>query len=561
MRPSREEFFQGTIVSRGLGIGKVFYLSQEKLPFHYTGSHFKDLETEKLRLKRAWHSTIHDIEILKTQLKREGLEEAVAIFDAHLQILHDPFFFDEMLVRLREERLPALEILKRFQDDIQLRFYNLEDPFFKERVYDLQDVIQRMAMHLKRKVKLPLRKLPPGSVVVADHLTPSELAMVGPNLLSGVITQQGSVLSHLAVIAKSKQIPMLTHIDLSLMDSKSGAQIIIDAMKGEAILHPSQETLRTYAGLLHEKRVEPQTVLGPCKTFDGEDVAVLLSIGSQEEVNHPLLSVSEGVGLLRTESFFFNARNYPSEEEQRVVLEKLLERLHDKPLVVRAFDWGSDKPPPYIEELVEPNPALGKRAIRLLLQNKDIFKTQIRAVLKALEKGDIRFLLPMVTDIEEVVAVRALIEEVRADLKKEGFLIEKELPLGCMIEVPAAALQADLLAEEVSFFSIGINDLVQYTLAVDRSNDLVSSHMNPTHIAVMRLISFVVQVAKKKGIPLSVCGEVGSSPKLLSALLGCGVRCFSVTPHDWHFIRNKFSYLSLKDIQDKMAENLQANLF
>lgn len=544
----KETILKGVSVSSGIGIGRPFLVATPKMvPKRFP---IPDLHDEIKRYQNAVDASIYDLQDLQRQLREEKAYEGIKVLDTHLQLLQDPIMTSEIIKEIKRTNKSGMTVLHRALLSFKSRFGSLSNPFFQERFLDFQDVCDRVMNHLQRKVHLALSNLPRGSIIFADDLTPSEVATLKIGMVAGLVTKRGGMTSHAAIIAKSKGIPYVAHLDFSQVKFPSESLIIVDGRKGEVFFHPEQETMKRFDRVQKKMadfhfKLEQAHDLSP-STEDGCEIRLYLNVNHPKDVENINMQW-DGIGLFRTEFLLHENRQVPSEDEQCEIYKSLLQRFADKSCAIRVFDVGGEKAT--LIHTPEHNPSLGCRAIRFLLQEEKVFKTQVRALLRASPYGNLRILLPMISNIEELRECRKRIEEIKNELHAEGYITKESIPVGCMVEVPSAALIADHLARESDFLSFGTNDLVQYTLAVDRSNHLVTNIYSPFHPGMIRLIKHVIREANKKQVPLSICGEVASDPRYTPLLIGLGLRELSLSKHSYSMIKHTVRHCNLKGCQ------------
>lgn len=411
--------------------------------------------------------------------------------------------------------------------------------------------------HLRENLRQCLTDIPPDSIVFAANLTAFDTAEANSGLVGAFLTREGGATSHAAIVAKAKGIPYVSSVNIESLEEFKDSLMIVDGRTGEIIINPSPETLEKYHQLrsqlhLHLQKLR-QTGTLQAETYDGYKIHLSANIERLSELDMLHQSGGCGVGLLRTESTFLSRETFPTEEEQFVIYRQFVEHMNGLPIVIRTFDLGGDKYMRGQQMGHECNPFLGCRAIRFLLREPAIFRTQLRAILRASIYGDVRIMFPMVSALSELLQAKQILEEVKQELNEQGIEIGSPIPVGCMIEVPSAAIIADLLAKECDFLSIGTNDLVQYALAVDRSNEALSDLYTPTHPSVIRLIKLVVNEANHQGIPVTICGEVAADPRFAPLLLGLGVHEFSVASRYLPLVKNAIRNTSIV-AASKLAE-------
>jgi phosphotransferase system enzyme I (PtsI) len=432
-----------------------------------------------------------------------------------------------------EENIRTLQKNPEFILDQTLKsfithFDALADPYFRERSRDIEDIGQRVMNHLMARHRGSLAEIPPKSVVFARDLTPSLVAEAIHSKVAALITETGGVTSHAAIVARAKGIPYISSIPYSVIQDSINSLVVVDGRKGEIIIRPLEATLEGYELIQSETEVDSSVFQNmgnyEAETYDGYLVKLSANIDVDSELEMLHRYGASGVGLYRSEFVFLNYEKFPSETEQYSIYRGIIEKLKGLPIVIRTFDIGGDKDLMSKQLPKRGNPYLGFRAIRFLLKEKDIFRCQIRAILRAAHRANVSIMFPMVSSLAELLEAKAIVKEVQKELKKENIPFCQKIKIGCMIEVPSAAIISDLLAAECDFLSIGTNDLVQYSLAVDRSDESLSDFYTPAHPSIIRLIKWVAASAHKYKVPVSVCGEIAADPKFVPLLLGLGVQ-------------------------------------
>ncbi len=542
----KEMYKQGLPVCRGIAIGKPFFFTfvEDSVPEFFIA--LDDIDHEIKRYRQALDRSKQDVEVLKKQLEQEKILEGVAILDAHQQMMQDPLLTIEIEKSIRIQRKNAEFIFQNTIKVFQNTFNSMTDPFFRERFKDIQDISRRVMSYLRQSVHFNLADIPEGSIIFAREFSPSDIAEAKKGSASALISEIGGTTSHAAIVAKAKGIPYITNIEFDQTEVDSQLPVIVDGRIGDVIFNPLLQTISHYKNLCeqlhsHIHKLSAGSEL-KSETYDGYSIKLSANIDMLSEAETLHQYGGNGVGLFRSEHVFLSKGSFPSEEEQFQTYKDIVEKMQGLPIVIRTFDIGGDKVLPHHKFSPETNPYLGCRAIRFLLREHDIFKSQLRAILRASAYGDVSLMFPMVSTLSELLEAKALVEQTRLEIKQEGYLLADKLRIGCMIEVPSAAIISDLLAKECDFLSIGTNDLVQYALAVDRDNKAMSKLYTPTHPSVIRLIKLVVSEANHQGIPVTVCGEVAADPRFTPLLLGLGIRELSVAaryiPIVKHAIRN-----------------------
>jgi phosphotransferase system enzyme I (PtsI) len=525
---SKQEIrFQGVPVAPGIAHARVIvhWLDDEEIPFRTISA--GELPEEIARFEAALIATRAELlEIQQRIADAIGTRDA-GVFDAHLLVVEDRTLIDEVLRNLENDRHNVEYIFHQVAEKYCRTLGAIDDPYLRERVVDIEDVARRVIRHLLGKAPRPLASEDKPHVIVARNLTPSDTASINRAFVLGFATEQGSKTSHTAIMARSMNIPAIVGLHDICGRLSSGEDVLLDGYTGVFILNPTPETLQEY-GKIELKKEEVQERLGLIRdtastTSDGRHIILSANIELPEELDDVSSSGAEGVGLYRTEFLYLNRNAPPDEEEQFENYRLVAERSKPHSVIIRTLDIGGDKPSESLKLDQEQNPFLGCRAIRYCLQHPEIFKPQLRAILRAAAVGNVRIMYPMISGIGELRRANAILDECREELKKEGAVFNSDIDVGIMIEVPSAALSADHLAREVKFFSIGTNDLIQYAIAVDRGNDHIAHLYEPTHPSIIRMIKTVVDAARHQDIWTGVCGEMAGDIQLTPLLLGLGV--------------------------------------
>ena len=543
---------QGIAASDGIAIAKVYTLTEPDLTV--TKVTVEDSEKEVSRLDDALAASIKDVELIKeTALKNLGEEEA-QVFDAHLMVLSDPELIGQVKDSITSNKVNAESALKEVTDMFISIFAGMEDnPYMQERAADIRDVSKRILAHLLG-VKIPSpATIKDEVIIVAADLTPSDTAQLNRQYVKAFVTDIGGRTSHSAIMARSLEIPAIVGTKEVTSIAKDGDIIIVDGLSGEVFLNPSEEVVAEYrakAEAFAAQQAEWEK-LKDSKTYtkDGHQVELAANIGTPKDLEGVVNNGAEGVGLYRTEFLYMDSHDMPTEEDQFEAYKAVLEGMNGKPVVVRTMDIGGDKELPYLPLPHEMNPFLGYRAIRISLNEPEMFRTQLRALLRASVYGKLRIMFPMIATLNDFRGAKALLEEEKAKLIAEGVAVSDDIQVGIMIEIPAAAVLAHQFAKEVDFFSIGTNDLIQYTMAADRMNERVSYLYQPYNPSILTLIKHVIDSAHKEGKWAGMCGEMAGDQTAVPLLVGLGLDEFSMSASSVLKTRSLISKLTLSDMQ------------
>lgn len=544
MDENKEFRLRGAPVSEGIAIGTSFFISpptEDPIPDFSIKSNQVDQEIERYR--RALEACKQELGSIKENLQKEGSIDAIDIIETHIQMLEDPLITEKVEAKIRQVRRNTESVFSSVIREYEKKFAKMKDKFFQQRLIDILDLSKRILSHLGERNKINFSEIPSSSIVFAKELIPSHTAAIQASRVSAFVTQCGGGNSHAALIARAKGIPYVSSIDVDFFQATQGRSIIVDGQTGEIIVNPDKATLERYKEIKTRLKTSYQLLqqdsLHVTETVDGYRVHILANVGNLSDLGEMHSYRPEGIGLFRSEYLFLEKHTlYISEEEQYQAYCELVEKSKGMPVVIRVFDIGGDKNPDlFFEHEKEANPVLGCRGIRFLLRHPNIFRTQLRAIMRATFDADVRLLLPLVSDIHELHEAKKIIKEVQDELIEQGVVKPKYYPVGCMIEVPSVVFICDAIAKEADFLSIGTNDLVQYTLGIDRSNPSMSDFCYPAHPSVIRMIKMVVMESRKQNKPVTICGEIASNPIFIPLLLGLGVSEFSCSPRYIPFVK------------------------
>ena len=551
---------KGIAASQGVAVAKVYKLEQPVLDIQKV--EVTDLEAEKAKIERAFAKTVEDIEKIKETAAGHLAAEELAIYDAHLMMAQDPEFKSQILDEIENSKENAEYAAQTVASNMVSMFENMDDSYFKERAADIKDVSFRLLCNLTGKTIPNLATLDSPVIIVAKDLTPSDTGSLNKEFAKGFATEMGGRTSHSAIMARSLEIPAVVGVKDLMANVKSGDTVVLDAIAGEVIVNPDEKTIAEYKakGAAYEKEKEELKSFKdqPSVSTDGHKVLIVGNIGSPADVQAVRDNGGEGVGLFRTEFLYMKSEDdFPNEDTQFAAYKEVLEAMQGKPVVIRTLDIGGDKKLKYYQFAEEMNPFLGVRAIRFCLQRKDIFRTQLRALLRASAYGHLCIMFPMIATVNEFKEAKQCYEDARAELIKEGVKVGDDVEVGCMIEIPAAAVLADQLAKYADFFSIGTNDLIQYSMAADRMSQAVSYLYQPLNPSILRLIKMTIDGAHKHGHWCGMCGEMAGDELAAPVLLGLGLDEFSMSATSMLRARrmiNGLSYAEMQKLANKALE-------
>jgi len=557
---SRQVTLRGVSASPGIAIGRAFVFDPHHMVIEARPVAPNKVEREVERFQRAIETTKKHLRRLRQQVARQVDERQAAIFDAHLLILDDPTFQQDTVERIRRDLTNAEFVFHSQVQKTLARFEKIQDEMFSARAADINDVAQRVLGNLMVQERPVLSALTEQAIVVANDLGPSDTASMNKEKVIGFVTNCGGPTSHTAIMAKALEIPAVVATGMITQYVRTGDQVIVDGVNGIVIVHPNRMTVERYIKsketlIQFEQELAKNRHL-PAETLDGYQVEISANIELPEEVSHVIEHGAQSIGLFRTEFLYINRDRLPLEEELFEMYRSVVAAVSPRIVIFRTLDLGGDKFAKTVPLSQELNPFLGLRAIRLCLEYPEIFRHQLRAILRASIYGRIKVMFPMVSSIEEVRAAKTMLEEVRRDFRRHRIAHDRDIEVGIMIETPAAAVAADLLATEVDFFSLGTNDLIQYTLAVDRVNEKVAYLYEPLHPSVLRLIQSVIDAGHRRGIWVGVCGEMAGDPTMAGILVGMGIDELSMGALRIPEIKQTIRELRLSDVKALARELL-----
>lgn len=558
-----EVILQGMGVSPGVAIGPVFLLTEETMHVAERDIAPDDVLGEIARFEESLIETRKQIRQIQEALKSQTQSQDASILDAHLMVLDDRTFLEEVIVNVKKNLKNIEWVVQKSSDKYARVLDKVEDDYLRERVADVKDVGRRIIRNLFGADDTQHKSLPENYIIVAKDLAPSETASLSKDTVIGFATDLGSPTSHTAVMARALELPVVVGLHNITERVNGGDCILVDGYKGVLIINPSKSRLKEYGKLAESRRSIEDGLSSiqhePAQTKDGHRITLSANVESPDDVDTVLSHGAYGIGLLRSEFLYLASDHIMTEVEQTKTYCDVAERLAPAPLIIRTLDLGGDKFISGLQVRKEENPFLGCRSIRVSLKHPKFFKQQLRSILRASQFGNVRLMYPMISSVNEVLDANRLLAEAKAEVKAEGGTYDENINVGVMIEIPAAALTAETIAEHVDFFSIGTNDLIQYTIAVDRGNEMVAYLYEPTHPAVLKLIQMTIDAAHKKGIWVGLCGQMAADPLMTGILLGMGVDEFSVTPRAVPLVKETIRHFDYSQAKDLAATALSCS--
>lgn len=544
--------YKGTNASDGIGIGTAVIVEEAELII--TRREVNDTEAEVQRFKGALETTIAETQRMAEDLAARVGEKEAEIMQGHMMLLSDPMLTGEIENSIQNDKVNSEFAIENVCNMYADMFASMGDELMQQRATDMRDIKVRMQRTLMGLQSVDVSALPAGTILVAKDLTPSMTAGINPANVTGIVTELGGRTSHSAILARALEIPAVVAVNGLLDEVKDGDTVVLDGSTGEVYVNPEIEVKAAYEAkreqFLKDKKELEKYIGQPSVTKDGVQVEIVANIGKPEDIDKVLEYDAEGIGLFRTEFLFMDRTAMPTEEEQFEAYKKVAAAMNGKPVIIRTLDIGGDKEIPYMGLEKDENPFLGYRAIRLCLDRKeDIYKPQLRALLRASAFGNIRIMIPLVTCIDEFREAKSLIEELKKELDEKGIAYKKDIQVGIMVETAAASLIADIFAKEADFFSIGTNDLTQYTMSVDRGNKKVSYLYSTFNPAVLRSIRHIIACGREAGIMVGMCGEAASDPMMVPLLLAFGLNEFSMSASAVLRTRKLVTGFSIKELQ------------
>jgi phosphotransferase system enzyme I (PtsI) len=559
------ETITGISASPGIAIGEAFIYSHDTPAVPRYSISSEEVAREMRRFQDAAKNAHDELNELREQSRQEIDDEQLSILDSHLMMVQDPDFHEQVEQGIAESLMNVEWVLYQSVQKLLEKLNGSSSEQLRERSSDLHDVTNRVLSHLMKRERFSLSDLAEEVVLVAHDLMPSDAIAMNKRVVLGIATDAGGRTSHTAILARSFEIPSVLGLSYVSRIVENGDTIVIDGNHGKVIIDPDEETLSRYrreSQAWHQHEVQLMRLHDlPAETQDGKLIELKANIEVPDEVDAVVTHGGNGIGLYRSEFLFLGGRSLPTEEQQYQAYKTVLEALPDKPVTIRTLDVGGDKVAPQLEDLDEQNPILGWRAIRFCLSNREIFRTQLRALLRSSVHGNLNIMFPMISGLEELQEALDFMREIGDDLKREGYDMRMETPVGIMIEVPSAAMVSDILARKSHFFSVGTNDLIQYTIAVDRGNERIAYLYEPFHPGVLRMLRLVVDNGHANGIPVAMCGEMAADPLATLLLVGLGFDELSMSAGSIPEVKRIVRALTVREAEEVVGEAMEMNSF
>ena len=550
----------GTIAAPGIKIGKAYICHSNEIIIPKYMLSEDEIDSELLRFENAIRKTKKDIQEIEAQIEKSLSKEMSDIFTSHLMVLEDPLVDEKVKKTIHKEKRNAEWVLNEISLEMIKSLSTIEDEYLRERIIDISDIHKRLIGNLQEINTTSISDINKEVIVFSKDLTPTDTALMNKDFILAFVTDHGGKTSHTAIMARALEIPAIVGAIDTTTHVQNGDTVIIDAIHGKIIIDPTDEEIeefKVYEKEFRDLEVELAKLTNlPAQTLDSEDIFIYGNIEIPDEMNVIKNHGAQGIGLYRSE-FLFMDRSLPDEERQFQEYKRVVDFFYPFPVTIRTIDVGGDKVYSYSKKYQERNPFLGCRAIRFSLENQDLFRIQLRAILRASNFGKVKLMFPLISSIEEFKKARGITETIMEDLKKEGIPFDEKIEIGLMIEVPSAVLNADILSKYADFFSVGTNDLVQYLLAVDRINEKIAYLYNPLNLAFLRFLKQVIDISNKYNVPTSICGEMAGEPQYTMILLGLGFRNFSMSPTYMYQVKKIIRAVTIKECENFVNSILQ----
>ncbi len=551
---------EGIIASPGISIGKAYVYKGDNIIIPKYTIPDEKVDVEIHRFDESLAKTKEDIKAIQSQIASSLSDDTADIFKSHLMVLEDPVFDQQVRDTIASDKRNAEWVLNDISLELIQSLNSIEDEYLRERIVDISDISKRMINNLQKSDNISLADLEEEVIVIASDLTPSDTALMNRKYVLGFVTDRGGRTSHTAIMARAMEIPAIVGTISSTSMIQDDDMVIVDAVHGKVIVNPSKDEIiefKKYQEDLKELEIELAKITElPSHTLDKENIFIYGNIEIPEEMSIIKDHGAQGIGLFRSE-FLFMDRYLPDEEKQFEEYRRVVEFFNPLPVTIRTLDVGGDKIYAFTRHYKERNPFLGCRAIRFSLENEHLFRTQIRAILRVSSYGNVKIMFPMISTMDEINKSKEILEDVKKQLDREGIPYDREIPVGIMIEVPSAAINSDIFAKHVDFFSVGTNDLVQYLLAVDRISEKIAYLYNPLNLSVLRILKHIAQVAAENGTELSICGEMAGEPKYTMLLLGLGYRHLSMSSAFMYQIKRIIRAVTIEECENLANELMQ----